>query len=201
MTNAKSSERRQNYRNSLEKHGESPKSLQWKDYRSSSVRYRELVSDIEIENCSVLDAGCGMGDLLPYLLGKASNIDYLGVDATPEFIDIAKKRYEGYEFEVANPFEDDFLAKFDIVISSGVMNSSSDDWMNERKEMISKLYGLSKKALVFNMAGNLMQVDSQSQKVKYANAMDILEYCSLLTPKVIFRNHYHDKDFTIVMYR
>ncbi len=201
MLNAKSSERRQNYQRSLEKHGESPKSLQWKDYKSSSNRYRQLVTDIDIENCSILDAGCGMGDLLPYLLSKTSNIDYLGVDVTPEFIEIARRRYEGYEFRVANPFEDDFGDKYDVVISSGVMNSSSADWMNERKEMISKLFGLAKKILVFNMAGSIVQIDGDSQRVNYADGLDILKYCSSLTPKVILRNHYHAKDFTIVMYR
>jgi hypothetical protein len=69
-----------------------------------------------------------MGDLLPYLYSKGHDFDYFGVDLTPAFIEIARKRYTGNTFEVFNPFDDELDQKYDIVISSGVMNIKTPGW-------------------------------------------------------------------------
>lgn len=197
---AQSSDRKKYYQKTLQKHGESPKSLQWASYRAAAIRYRILVENLSPDNKSILDAGCGMGDLLPYLYTKTVNFEYLGVDVTDSFIEIAKKRYAGHNFEVLNPFEDVFNKKFDIVISSGVMNSNSAQWLEERQAMITKLYSLTKEVLVFNMAGSASPV-MKEKNVVYANSEDILHFCLSLSKKVVLYNHYHPKDFTIAIYR
>ena len=70
----------EDYEKSLRAYGESPKALLWWDYRSMAIRFRELVRDVPLDGKSVLDAGCGMGDLLPYLYAKSPDFRYLGVD-------------------------------------------------------------------------------------------------------------------------
>src|SRR5206468_1241171 len=105
------------YRDAFARYGESPKSLHWWDYPSMATRFRQLVLDLDIEGKTVLDAGCGMGDLLPFLYMKADNFRYLGVDVNPEFIEIARKRYEGHRFEVGDPFFGKVGRKFDVVIT------------------------------------------------------------------------------------
>ena len=121
------------YKKSLAEHGEGPKALLWANYRIAAIRYKELVADIPIEGRSILDAGCGMGDLLPFLYAKSTNFRYLGVDTNNDFIKIAKKHYEGHEFKVADPFTKK-IGRFDIVISSGVLNGNVDNWMEKRKK-------------------------------------------------------------------
>lgn len=198
-TRPTSSDRSDKYEVTFSEFGESPKSLQWQDYRSAAIRYRQLVTDLEIYNKTILDAGCGMGDLIPYLYAKSDNFKYLGVDVTKPFIDVARKRYEGHDFELKNPFEDKFESKFDIVISSGVLNSTSENWLESRKEMIKELFELSQEVLAFNMAGSFQPI-KPTDKVSYAPAMEIFKYCITLTPKVILRSNYHAKDFTVLMY-
>ncbi len=195
-----SQSRLKSYQNSFAEHGESPKSLQWSSYKAAAVRYEQLVADLNIENKTILDAGCGMGDLLPYLYSKSVNFDYLGVDITPNFIEIARKRYAGSTFEVFNPFDNDLAQKYDIVLSSGVMNIKTPDWENKRKMMIERLYGYANEVLAFNMAG-WMQESREGEKIGYANILDVFNFCSTLTPKIILRNHYSKNDFTIVMYK
>lgn len=188
------------YNKGFNDHGESPKALQWTSYKSAAIRYRQLVNDLELGNKSILDAGCGMGDLLPYIYAKTANFQYLGVDVTPEFIDIAKKRYHGHEFQVADPFSDEFTERFDVVVSSGVLNANKPSWLEERKQRIQKLYVIADEVLAFNMAGGLAPLP-EGKKVAYARALDILNFCISLTPKIIFKSHYHRKDFTIVMFK
>jgi SAM-dependent methyltransferase len=61
----------------------------------------------------VLDLGCGNGRLLEIL--KDKDIDYFGVDISEKLIEIAKKRYPGANFQVADvlnlPFANNFFDK------------------------------------------------------------------------------------------
>jgi len=189
----------EDYEKSLHEYGESPKSLLWWDYRSMAIRFRELVKDVPLDGKSVLDAGCGMGDLLPYLYAKSTSFRYLGVDKNPGFIEIAKKRYEGHSFKVGDPFKDR-VGDFDVVISSGVMNGNHKDWLVKRKRMIEALFDQTKQVLSFNMAGGLRPIPNDSL-IAYADAQEIFDFCKTLTPRLTLHTDYLHKDFTIVMFK
>jgi SAM-dependent methyltransferase len=189
----------EDYEESLEKYGASPKALLWWDYRSMAIRFRQLVKDLNIDDKTILDAGCGMGDLLPYLYAESTNFKYLGVDKNKGFIEIAKKRYEGHDFKEADPF-DKQIGTYDVVISSGVMNGNYKGWLEERKRMIKMLYSHCQEVLAFNMAGGLRPIANDSL-IAYADAKEIYDYCATLSDRVILRAHYLNNDFTVVMYK
>ena len=189
----------EDYEKSLKEYGESPKALLWWDYRSMAIRFRELVKDVPLDGRSVLDAGCGMGDLLPYLYANSTSFRYLGVDKNPGFIEIAKKRYEGHNFKLGDPFNKK-LGDFDVVFSSGVMNGNHKDWLENRKRMISALYEHAGQVLAFNMAGGLKPIPNDSL-IAYADAQEIFEYCKAMSSRVILRTHYLEKDFAIIMFK
>lgn len=189
----------EDYNKSLAEYGEGPKALLWWDYRSMAIRFRELVKDVPLDGKSVLDAGCGMGDLLPYLYAKSTSFKYLGVDVNKGFIDIANKRYEGHDFKVADPFKNR-IGAFDVVLSSGVMNGNYEGWLERRKQMISALFEQTNQVLAFNMAGGLKPIPHDSL-IAYADAQDFFEFCKTLSNRVILRTHYLQKDFTVVMFK
>jgi SAM-dependent methyltransferase len=189
----------EDYEKSLKEYGAGPKALLWWDYRSMAIRFRELVTDISIDGKSILDAGCGMGDLLPFLYAKSTSFRYLGVDTNKGFINIAKERYEGHQFKVADPFKHK-VGDFDVVISSGVMNGNRPGWLEQRKQMIKALFDQANQALVFNMAGGLKPIKHDSL-IAYADAQEIFTYCGTLSKRVILRTQYLKKDFTIVMFK
>lgn len=188
------------YRRATQLHGDSPKSLLWMDYHSAALRLRQLVADLDIEGRTILDAGCGLGYLIPFLYAKTTNFDYLGVDINPQIIELAIKRNNGLEFRVENPFADDFKQRFDIVLSSGVMNANVPGWLEERKKMVKKLFELAGEAAGFNMAGSFKPLPSGGI-IAYADAREILDFCLTLTPHVIVRAHYSPVDFTILMFK
>jgi SAM-dependent methyltransferase len=187
------------YKKSLAEHGESPKALLWANYRIAAVRYKELVIDTPVEGRSILDAGCGMGDLLPFLYAKSINFRYLGVDIHKGFIEIAKKRYEGHEFKVADPFSKK-IGRYDVVISSGVMNGNVSGWLEKRKNAIARLFELANETLAFNMSGGLNNTPDTPLNA-FVNLEEIQAFCANLTPRLIVRNHYSSKGFTIVMFK
>ena len=61
---------------------------------------------------SVLDVGCGTGELLKHLNPRTG----LGIDISPEMIHIAKRKFHNYEF-IADDFDNlDIKKKFDLII-------------------------------------------------------------------------------------
>jgi trans-aconitate methyltransferase len=189
----------EDYDKSLEQFGPGPKALLWWDYRSMAIRFRELVADVPVHGKYIMDAGCGMGDLLPYLYAKSPDFRYLGVDKKEEFLEIARRRFEGHEFRRGDPFGKK-IEMFDVVISSGVMNGHVDNWLEKRKKMITNLFEQTGEVLAFNMAGGINPAPHDSL-IAYADTHEIFDFCKTLTPRVILRTEYLPKDFTIVMFK
>jgi SAM-dependent methyltransferase len=188
------------YKQAFDKYGESPKSLHWVNYASQAIRFKNLVADLELEDKSILDAGCGMGDILPFIYTRASRFDYLGVDINKDFIKVARKRYDGHKFKVGDPFFGRIRHRFDVVLSCGVMNENIPDWLEVRKQMIANLFENTRETLAFNMAGSLSYIPPDS-KIAYADAQQIYDYCKSLTSQVSLKTGYSNYDFTIIMRR
>ena len=189
----------EDYEKALKLYGPGPKALLWWDYRSMAVRFRALVKDTPVQGKSILDAGCGMGDLLPFLYAKTTDFKYLGVDINKEFIKLAKRHYEGHRFEVGDPFNKR-VGNFDIIISSGVMNGNAPNWLAKRKKMIANLFSQTDEVLAFNMAGGLKPIPDDPL-IAYADPNEIYNYCQSLTERVKLNTSYLDKDFTITMFK
>lgn len=81
------------YRHALAHHGPSFEATLWKSRRTQRARFRVLTRMIDLRGLTVLDAGCGLGDLAEYLRDRRIEVqEYLGVDAFPDVIERARAR-------------------------------------------------------------------------------------------------------------
>ena len=62
--------------------------------------YDFFCNNIKIENPSILDVGCGPGNIAKYILTKGSNYKLHGIDVAPNMIDLARKNNPTASFEV-----------------------------------------------------------------------------------------------------
>ena len=190
------------YQKTFGKHGVGPRALQWVSGKAQKVRFRELLADIDLEGKSILDVGCGFGDILAFIEAKTGRFIYTGVDAVPEFIEVAREKHQGHEFIVGDYFGQPLRRKFDIIISSGALNSNIRNPLGYRKKAIKTMFDHAKEVVAFNMAGGHPQPrNKKGYKVWYAESLDVLRYCLGLTSRVILRHHYRRRDFTIVMFK
>jgi len=75
---------------------------------------KSLVSELtaKFSYYSVLDIGCGTGEILDSLSPKTG----FGVDISPEMVSLAKKKFKKYNF-IASDFDNlDFKGKFDLIL-------------------------------------------------------------------------------------
>lgn len=91
----------------------------WIDILNDHVN---IIYNIIDRESNILDAGCGYGRLVDLLDKKYYNGKYVGVDQSPDFIEIAKELYPDKEFYCLDlkklPFEDN---TFDISICCSLM--------------------------------------------------------------------------------
>ncbi len=175
-------------------------SLGWKGDNSQQKRFEELVKVADLNDTSILDLGCGQGDLKYFLDKRFSGFSYIGIDQMPEFIHEAKRRYG--HLPNTHFYQSDFslaeLPKAEYVIACGALGyrCAKPSWFNE---MIATMYASASRALIFNML-DIATFPDHPLLVGH-DAEEIVGFCKMLSPKVELINNYLDDDFTIFMYR
>ncbi|GAH21686.1 unnamed protein product [marine sediment metagenome] len=90
------------------------------DGRAQQKAKMRLVASLVVGK-SVLDIGCGTGDLYPYLKG----VKYLGVDQSEDMLKRAKARNPSAKFVSQNLY-DMHLPKFDTVVALDLLHHQPD---------------------------------------------------------------------------
>lgn len=106
----------------LRRHGDHPQTVRW-TARGQRARYEAFLALCgDLTGKSILDFGCGKGDLCGFLRDRGVSCAYTGVDLHPDLIALAKSKHPGAEF-VARDIEEEPLGRiFDVVVACGVFN-------------------------------------------------------------------------------
>ena len=81
-------------------------------YYYDSIKNLVLKISGRLNYSSVLDIGCGTGELLNHLNPKTG----MGVDISPEMIRLAKRKFHKYEFNASDFDKIDMKKEFDLII-------------------------------------------------------------------------------------
>src|SRR6185295_376051 len=83
------------YERLLRQHGRTPQALAERADDKDLEFYQHLFHGIELPNTlSVLDIGCGMGDMIDFLQLRQTSIrSYLGIDLVGPFVDLCRLEY------------------------------------------------------------------------------------------------------------
>ena len=174
--------------------------LGWRENKSQQMRFQILAEVGDLNNSTILDVGCGYGDLKSYLDQKYKRFTYLGVDQMPEFVAQAKAAFAGRQRThfIQGDFTKDQFPQMDFVIACGAFGyrADSDDF---HKDMIRKFYGISNKAFAFNMLD--ANTFEETSILAGQDSDKVLEYCRTLSSRVHLMRGYLKDDFTIFMYK
>lgn len=186
------------YLGHLEKNGvESAQTLNWTTKRHQLLRFNTLARLGKIDGHSLLDVGCGLGDLYGFLQDQKINVDYYGIDIVPEFIKQAKKKYPGINVEIQDIFKID--KRYDYAIASGSFSFTVENNDAFYKSIIRKMYDLVNLGIGFNM----LDGDYYNSDEIYAvyDAEEILDYCRTFAARAYLIRGYSEGDFTVFLYK
>lgn len=110
------------YKESFEKHGDSTRALMWSKF-GYNERLESLTANLNLENSTILDYGCGLAHLKEFLSLRYRNFHYTGVDIVEDFISHNNDKYNDIksEFNLINNYTD-ILENYDYIFISGVFN-------------------------------------------------------------------------------
>jgi trans-aconitate methyltransferase len=141
------------HRHRLAAHGgEAPEALGWRHAESQRLRFQVIAQAADFNGCSVLDLGCGTGDLKAFLDERFSGLRYLGIDQQPEFIEAARARFAAQPdtaFALAH-FDTAPLPPADVVVASGALGYRCADphWIFN---VVARMVAAAEQVLVFNL--------------------------------------------------
>jgi SAM-dependent methyltransferase len=180
-------------------HGlESSLALGWRSAHDQLLRFEVLAAIADLNNHTILDAGCGYSDLYAYLDTRYTLSHYYGVEQIPELLNRAREQYGHLTNTtfISRSFLSPDLPMVDYILASGSLNygSSTPGFIYKA---IAQLYKHCKLGLGFNL---LSTIPLNGLLVAY-DPEEILTYCSTLSGNVVFKQDYADDDFTVFMYR
>jgi trans-aconitate methyltransferase len=165
---------------------------------SQIKRFSVLAMVGSLDGCSILDVGCGHGDLKAYFDTRFHGFSYVGIDQMAEFIQLARERHgqrPNCYFCIADADEAE-LPSADYVFASGMLAYRSGD-SGHAFSMIEKMYRAANSALAFNML-DARVFPSHPLLVSY-DAEAVMAFCAQLTPDARLIRGYLEDDFTVAM--
>ncbi|MDX8391711.1 MAG: class I SAM-dependent methyltransferase [Mariprofundaceae bacterium] len=185
------------HRDSLTRHGHHANALYWSSREVQEIRFQAL-TEIGVESGdSVLDIGCGFGDLLRWFEAQDQLVDFTGIDLSPDLIRVAQEKHPNAALLCGELDDFDFeLQSFDWVVLSGALNEQLHDDGAYARKTIASMYGLCCNGLAFNL------LDGRSLKAHDLQShlpQEMLDYCKGLCANTLLRDDYLDNDFTVYM--
>lgn len=174
--------------------------LGWRGEPSQLLRFEVIATVGDLHGCTVLDVGCGRGDLRAYLDRTVSSLTYIGIDLMAEFIRQAEARYRDYPntFFCQTDFTETVFPQVDYVIASGALCYRSDD-PDFHRDMIRKMYGAATRAVAFNML-DAARFPQHPLLVGHDHRQ-VVAFCEALAPNVELLQGYLEDDFTVFLHR
>lgn len=197
MTKEEIAQTIERYKTRLHQHGYDPKSLGWGEKDRAGLRFEILLSLWDFTGATVLDFGCGFGDLNQYA-GKTGRAfgRYIGVDINPDFIAMAKERNPGATFFCGDIFElDPGDLACDYVLTSGVFNHKYADNYGFVLQCLEKFNSLTSKGFSSNFLSD--KVAYELEYTFHSNPGRILEMAYAFSNNVVLRNDYMPFEFTV----
>jgi len=187
------------YTSHIQRYGtRDPRGLGWRDADSQITRFEVLNEIADLTGASVLDEGCGFGDLYPYLAERFPGITYTGIDINADAVAVARERYPAVLF-VAADFTEYSGGPFDYVLSSGALTFNMNDAEGVYKGHIRKMYEVCTKGVAFNMLNRSVIVELPDYLGW--DMSEVEAYCRTFARQVVLRHDYSTEDFTVYLYR
>ena len=191
------------YEKRLKETGYSPETLGWGTDGRQEVRF-SVLADFALRDAgsSVLDVGCGFGDLYDFLTLNGWRGRYTGIDIVPGLLEVARERHPGIdvrEVDITDPTVP--FDEYDFAISSGAFNAALPSGMNEAhvEAALKRMMQLSRQATCVDFLSSY--VDFQKPGAHHTDPCWAFALAMRITRRVILRDDYMPYEFSMFLFR
>jgi SAM-dependent methyltransferase len=180
------------------RHGPTRDALDWSE-RGQRVRFAVIADAADLRGKRVLDLGCGLGDLYPFLRDRFGDLDYTGWDFFEPFVAHARGAHPRARFEVHDVLHDPIPGRYDVVVSSGVHNVESGANDAEMIGFLGKAWDAAGEAVAVTMLS--ARADQREDRLHYYDPGRMLAAAQALTRYAVLRHDYLPHDLALYLYR
>lgn len=182
------------YASAIQMYGTSAKGVNWTSRETQEVRFAAILKLLPKKVNSLVDAGCGFGDLYTYMKNKKHSVKkYIGIDSLVDMYSIASQN-TAQEIIIADITKDE-IPKADFYVCSGAMNVLN---IFETHLFIRNCFEASNNGFIFN----ILHGDKQSETYNYFTTEQIDKIAkSLNVKKVKIKDDYLENDITVGFFK
>ncbi len=181
------------YSRRLRERGAGARGMDWRDEDSQYLRFERLVLHLDLAaGSSILDVGCGSGEFYEFCRRRSLEVDYMGIDVSPEMVAACDRRFGPGTASRAGLAE---LARedrsFDYVVASGTFNVRQEtpeaEWRRFFERSVVEMYSLAHRALAFNAMSS--RVDYRYDHLYYAEVDEMARLADLCATRDFVVDH------------
>ncbi len=167
--------------------------------RTQRMRFEIFLQLHDLNGKSLLDVGCGVGDLWQHLKRRGIQCDYWGTDISPEMIRRCQERFPEAHFEVQNILTWEPTRYFDYVVAIAIHNIKVENGWQILKQTTQRQFELCRIATHLSLLTDRYQ--GFAEQIQPWRVEKVLEFALSITPYVVLRHDYMPHDFSITLYR
>lgn len=182
-------------------YGRDIRTVGWGSEADQRLRFEVLLRGFDPTGKIVLDVGCGLGALVPFLHERTrGNFRYLGIDVAQRLIVDARTAYggEGREFRVGDVFLPD-LPQADLVVLSGALSLKSEGIEDYARRCLARMHELSREAASLNFLSKY--ADFELDKNQHYQPETVFGWAKQVAKKVNLIHDYPLYEFTVQLVR
>lgn len=197
------------YEQCLEKHGDCHRGVDWPNQADADTRYRVMLQLIPAgERCSLLDFGCGAGQLYSFLRAQGEayhGVEYAGLDMSPQFIRLCREKFPQLRFLQADILQQaELVPECDYIVLNGVFTEkltlSFDEMEGFFQRMLCAVFAKARKGIAFNVMSKA--VDWERDDLFHLSTDRLISFLAAnLSRHFVIRNDYGLYEYTTYVYR
>lgn len=195
------------YSDKISRFGPSASGVDWNGAEGQSERFARFgpLFALAKSPLSVIDYGCGYGELYRFLRPQFDVERYVGIDVAPAMLEA------GREFLGENPavvWADSLssVTPAEVVVASGTYNVKlsvdSEEWTHYVLGDLKLLWQKANFGMSVNFLSDLSEVERREPRLFYAIPQGILAFCLNEISPLVFLDHAHSPwEFTVTIFR
>ncbi|RTZ66446.1 MAG: SAM-dependent methyltransferase [Aquificaceae bacterium] len=191
------------YNYALSRNGFHPNALLWSSKEVQELRFEKLLNIGIQTGDSVLDVGCGFGDLSAYLLKQGiKDVDYCGIDLSAKLLETGRIHYPAIILQQGDLFDYNPENKsVDYVMLSGTLNNKLGDDGAYALQVIERMFASCRKGIAFNLLDARDEWTAGRWDLQSFHPDVLKEFLSGLSTRVEILDDYLQNDFTVLVWR
>jgi len=178
--------------------GRNIKTVGWGNEKDQVLRFEMLLRGLDPKGKTILDIGCGLGDLVTYLHEKTNgDFQYIGIDIADTLVNDAKNFFttSNIQFFTCDIFSMDSMPSVDISVMSGALSFKTDGIESYAFKTMHKMFEISNEGASLNFLTKY--IDFELPKNQHYSPELVFSKAKELTKKVNLFHDYELYEFTI----